>query len=440
MKKVLLPILAAVLVLASLSFALAEEGKEADFLDLMENTGGNLRRITSAVPTAPGVAIVPAPLLPSDTGSLFLSDGGTQWKAEAVIPDSTGSLAVVFYDASAQAPSAGSWTFIYRGTEVSPADCCVLGDDGAERDVLGAEEILRNGKPFLLLSLSGDAPAGSLLLTEDGELAGIVTAQWAEGFHRVLVMKTEQIAMEMNRAATLLGNLPSWQEVPEGLNVTLNRNLVTIEWKDMALPEKKEDESVYMVVVDAGNTYLSFYPAETDERTLTLMLTPGRFYMVGPVASAGNPARLPERYALVSVPMAEKLTEYHFRPVITAIAEGPEGGLKGAERPVPVDEVTEELLRSGRAYFYAHSTYEVDRIIEGKTLLVTLTDPNGVNYRHESSWIYMPEFSDEDIWFLNLTDIGMTISFDRGGYPKGTYQMAYYVDGELADAFEFELK
>ena len=47
------------------------------------------------------------------------------------------------------------------------------------------------------------------------------------------------------------------------------------------------------------------------------------------------------------------------------------------EKPVPVTEVTEELLRSGRAYFYSTSSYEVTEELPDQTLLVTLTDPNG---------------------------------------------------------------
>ena len=126
--------------------------------------------------------------------------------------------------------------------------------------------------------------------------------------------------------------------------------------------------------------------------------------------------------------------------MLTAVAEAPEGGLKEGEAPVPVTEVTEELLRSGRAYFYSHSTYTVAEEISGKTLLVCLTDPNGNNYRYESGWIYSLEYMAEDIWYLPITDTGLTASLDANGYPKGTYQLAFFVDGALADEFSFELK
>ena len=98
------------------------------------------------------------------------------------------------------------------------------------------------------------------------------------------------------------------------------------------------------------------------------------------------------------------------------------------------------MLRSGRAYFYSESAYEVEETVEDKTLLVTLTDPDGVNYTYRSSWIYMPEYMTGDIWYLSLKETGLTAALDRNGYPAGVYRMAYYVDGELADEFAFELK
>ena len=129
-----------------------------------------------------------------------------------------------------------------------------------------------------------------------------------------------------------------------------------------------------------------------------------------------------------------------FHPVLTAIAEGTEESVKEGNAPSPVTEVTEELLRSGRAYFYSCSAYQVEKTTGDKTLLVTLTDPNGVTYAYGSTWVYMPECMAEDIWYLSLKEMGLTKGLDRNGYPAGVYRMAYYVDGDLADAFEFELK
>ena len=36
--------------------------------------------------------------------------------------------------------------------------------------------------------------------------------------------------------------------------------------------------------------------------------------------------------------------------------------------------------------------------------------------------------------------MGLTEGPEQQGYPAGVYRMAYYVNGYLADAFEFEIK
>ena len=444
MKKAILLVLAAMMIVASLSFVLAEEDREAGFFELLDDDGGNLSHISSAIPVTDGAVIAPAILLPKDQDRLAVSDGVTRWKAKAVIPDESGDFALIFYDPKDHPARYGYWQFLPWGTIVSMKSCHVTSVDGdgktADHGVLESGEIWRTGRRFYLLSLTDPAPAGSVVLTESGQLAGVVAAEWAEGINRVLVLPTDEIIAELSRASMLLANLPDWADAPEGLVVTMDKNRVTVDWKDMKLPEKAEGETLYMVLLDTGNNYLNFYPAETETRAISLLLTPGRFYIIGPVTSAAAPESLPESYALISVPPAERLTEYGFRPVITAVAEAPEEGLKDNEKPVPVTEVTEELLQSGRAYFYSHSVYEVARSIEGKSLLVTLTAPNGVNYIYESSWIYLPEYNEEDIWYMSLKETGLTEGLNRGGYPPGTYRMAYYVDGELADSFDFELK
>ena len=102
--------------------------------------------------------------------------------------------------------------------------------------------------------------------------------------------------------------------------------------------------------------------------------------------------------------------------------------------------MTEELLRSGRAYFYSSSTYQVTEQIQGISLLVTLTDPDGNNYRYESGWIYDPSYMTDDTWAVALKDTDLLEFLNDSGYPAGTYEIAMYIGGKLADSFTFELK
>ena len=421
-----------------------EETKQAELFGLWETDGESRKWIAAAVPFSEGVLITASSVLPELPERIVISDGENTWETKAVIPDKTGTIAMVFYDREDSNADHDAWPLLPWGMNIPAASCNVrYADQTGQMNncrILAAEDIRLQDRRFLLLTLTEPVKPGSAVLTGDGYLAGVVTAEWAEGINRVLALPAEEIAGSLQEAAALLNNMPAWGKAPDGLNVTVEKNHVTIDWKDMVLPEKAEGETLYMVLLDTGNNYLNFYPAETQERAFSTILTPGRFYAAGPAASAGKPDGVPETFVTFAVPPAKQLTDYHFHPVLTAIAEAPAEGLTEGERPEPVTEVTEAFLRSGRAYFYSESAYEVTETVSGKTLLVTLTDPDGVNYAYQSSWIYMPEYMTEDVWYLSLTEVGLTAALDRNGYPAGVYRMAYYVGGDLADAFEFELK
>ena len=83
--------------------------------------------------------------------------------------------------------------------------------------------------------------------------------------------------------------------------------------------------------------------------------------------------------------------------------------------------------------------YDVEETIEDLSLLVTLTAPDGENYRYTSGWLYDPALEKEDTWFVRLEDTGLLESLNLNGYPAGTYEMAFYVGGKLGDSFTFDL-
>jgi hypothetical protein len=445
MKKSLILIMTAVLLLLCGVSACAEEAKEpADLFDLWDYGGESPVWVASAVPVSAGIALISPAALPENTEYLAVSDGRESWEVKAVLPDSDNLIALVLFDPAEKPDSYDVWQLLAYGESAAASSCYVRYGDGMgsriNRAVLSAEELQWQGRRCYLLTLTDPVPAGSPVLTADGELAAVVVAEWAEGISRVLALPAEEIAGSLSETAALLEYLPDWGKAPEGLSVKLEKNQATIDWSEMTLPEKAAGEQLYLVVADMGNNYLNFYPAESDERSLTLQLTPGRLYLAGVTASSQTPRNLPEEYTVFSAPPAKKLTQYNFRPVLTAIAEAPPDGLKDGEKPVPVAEVTAELLLSGRAYFYSHCTYEVTGEIRDLPLLVTLTDPTEKNYCWESGWVYAPEYMNGDIWYVPLIDTGLVAGLDPDNYARGVYRMAFYVDGDLADRFEFELK
>ena len=459
MKRILSLLLTLAVLLLVPPFALSEEpdgavttAEEAEALpaelfDLWDYGGESPVWVSTGIPISEGILLAPAAVKDIPAEQLAVSDGVNAWEAVTVITAEKDRFAMVFYEPVDHPARWGSWTLMPWGDSVPASSCTVRFGDSygsrINRGVLSSEEITWQGRRFLLLTLTDPAPAGSPVLTSDGCLAGIITAEWAAGENRVLVLPAEGLAGDISEVAGLLRGLPEWGSVPQGLTVTAEKNLVTVDWKDMALPEAPEGSEVYMVIVDTGNDYLTSFPVkDVADSAVSLLLTPGRFYIIGPVVSKGRPDAVPESYASLFLPRAQRLTEYSFTPVLTAIAKMPESIQKEGAAPEPVapEDVTEELLRSGRAYFYSHSAYAVDREIDGKSLLVTLTDPYGNNYRYESGWLYSPEYMQEDIWYLSLKDMGLLDSLNETGYPAGVYTVAFYVDGDLADEFSFELK
>lgn len=444
MKKSLALLLA--LLLAVGSFAFAEDGseKEKELFDIWDYGGESMTWVCTAVPVTEGAVIVSPALLPEKQDQLAVTDGKNVWEVKAVIPEEDGLLALLLFDPAGTDVRWGNWELLQYGKSVSIGSCYArTGDEMGSRinrRILSSEDIRWRDGRYMMLTLSDTVSPGTPVLTAEGELAGLIVSEYAEGNNRYIALPADGIALKLTEVSAKLGNMPNWSDPPEGFKVTADKNLVTVDWTEMTLPEKQEGETLYLVMLDGANSYLNYYPAELEQRKMNFILTPGRFYIFGIGAYSAAPAEAPASFATINIPQADKLSAYGFRPNLTAIAESEETTLKDGEAPKPVTEVTEELLRSGRAWFYSSSSYEVTERMDNISLLVTITDPNGVNYRYESGWLYDPSYMKEDVWYVNLQEVGLTHGLDGNGYPRGTYEVAFYVGGDLADSFTFELK
>ena len=443
MRKSLTALMVSVLLAVLCAFAAAEETGTPELMDLWDYGDESMTWITAVIPVGEGMAVASPAALPEDTDHLALFDGKTFWEVRAVLPDDYGLLAALYYDPAEKPSRCAPWPLMNLSLSVAAEDCVVRTGDALgsriNRSVLNAEELTR-GYRCELLSLTGPAAPGSPVLTPDGQLAGIVVAEWSEGTNRVLAVAPDEIAFFVLRSNMRLKNLPEWQEPPAGMDVTVERSSVSVEWTEEALPARAEGENLYLIICDTGNDYWQYWTLEEDTRSLFTMLPPGRFYLAGFVASADGPEEIPGTYTTFGIPAAKPLTEYGFQPLVTTLAEAPEGGDGEEGTPVPVTDVTREMLRSGRMYFYASASYEVTEDVRDLPLMITLTAPDGNCYCHNSTWAYLKECMAEDIWYLPLQGMGLTEGLEQQDYPAGRYRMAYYVDGYLADTFEFEIK
>ena len=394
----------------------------------------------TAVSPYSGILVTAAGVLPEEMAHLVVTDGRNIWDAQAAADDQAGLAVMIVFEPEEKQPLIG--TFELDNGTVSAVDCYVVtGDDKisrVNREVWSAAPFAWHGADCMVLSLSGDVAPGSPLITPEGRLAGIAVGEWAEGSDRVIFLTTEGLVRSLAESLeTLTGGITV--EPPEGLTATLDTNRVTIDWSGMTLPETAEGESLYLVIQDTMNQYWTYFPINGDGTSVSMLLTPGRTYRYSVAAYADEPDGIAFPYGEIEMPEAEKLTDYGFVSRQIAIAEAPEG-MKETDLPIPVTEVTEELLRSGDAYFYSSSTYQVTEQIQDISLLVTLTDPNGNNYCYQSSWLYDPEYMEDDTWAVPLDDTGLLEMLNEYGYPAGTYEVAMYIGGKLADSFMFELK
>ena len=439
MKKVFALLLALLLAL-TVCAASGEEERTPALYDLYSADGDTPVWLGNAVSLYDGILITAASNIPDGLRYLLISDGVYTWEAEAAAYDNAGLIMAILFDSDTQVPAAG----IYQldNSAALSAGCRVLtGDENlsrVNREVYSATSVTWRSASCLLLSLSGSAAPGALLLTADGKLAGMAVAEWGEGTDRYVFLSADGLYQSLSESLDVFtGQNPI--NPPEGLVITTDGNIVSFDWSGMTLPEKAIGEELYLIVADTMNRYLTYYRID-DETRLDMVLTPGRTYHSGIAASAESPSMVPDAYAVTVLPEAEKLTDYGFTSKVIALAEEPAEGLPANTLPTPVTEVTEELLRSGRAYFYSCTTYEVTETIDDVTLLITLTDPEGNNYRYLSGWIYDPSLMTDDRWAVSLEDTGLLSMLNDAGYPAGIYEIAMYIGGKLADSFTFELK
>lgn len=439
-RKAMLLLLA--LMLLSASAAGAEQTEEkAGILDLYLLKEDTRVWLGTAVPLAEESILTSATVSPGEGETLELSDGRHTWVPEKVLRDQRGLITLLLLPDQTEPEITGFCRLYTMNGGVKADDCVVLSAAGeGKREslrVLDAGAAVWQETDCMLVQLSGAACLGSPVLTGNGELVGLIVAQYAEGPHRYMMMTVNGLVQALTdvslQAAAITDN-----EVPEGFQTALEGNRVTLDWTRVNLP-KADGMNVYTVVADLGNSYLTFFRADQQVSRVQMLLTPGRTYLAGMMQSADSPEAIPEQYVIISLPSAQPLREHGFRSVCCGLAEDPEVAASENREPVLLTEVTEEQLRSGKACFYSSSVYEISER-EECPLLVTLTDPNDHNYQHESTWVFDPALKERDVWWASPAEMGLLRFLNEEGYPKGTYRMTFYVGNALADSFTFEMK
>ena len=442
MKK-LLALLLALTMLITAGTVFAETGGTPDLYDLYNPAENGRTWVGTAIPITDGVAITSPIGMPETVKDLEIWDGTNYRKISETLSTADGKVLVLLHETDGAKPGIPAFDFVEYGVSVPAGELLVRSGDWmrsrVNRAVYDLTPINWNNREAMLMTLSGDTAIGSPLITADGKLAGMITAEYAEGVNRYVALSISEITRSLEEAIDILAR-PVEDHRPDGYAVTVQDNEVVFDWSNVELPEVPEGERLYHIVADAESSYLTYMEVTGDVSHTTMLLTPGRTYISGFASFAGVPDDLPEQTAVTSLPEAEPLTDNGFKSLVFAIAETPsDEDAKNGIMPVPAAEITETLLRSHKACIFSSTTYSVDAMQENHSLLIALTAPDGSNYRYESGWYYDPSIMEKDEWYTSLDDTGLLEMLDESGYPEGIYEMAMYIDGKLADSFSFEL-
>ena len=416
---------------------------EADLFDLFDFGGESMTWKGVAIPMSDGLLITSAANIGTESGYLAVSDGSSMWEAEDIRLDDSGVVALILYDETVNPPARTCYAMPDADWPRTAADLTVRSGDEMtsrlNRAVLSMSNLTWQSRDCLLLTLSDSVVPGAAVLTESGALMGMIVAEYGEGENRYVALTLDGIYQILTEEAAKEPAFNLTDNPPEGYEVRVDGNLVTFDYSKMTMEPAGENETIFLVVADSRNAYMTYFPIDEGEGYYQMVLTPGRTYVSGFIRGSDVPDDYPAQTAVTTLPEAEPLTDYNFHSVLCCLAEGPAEGMEDDELPTPVTEITEEFLRSGRAYFYSSSTYEVPEMME-ETLLITLTTPTGENLRHVSGWVYDPELGENDTWAMPMSDTGLLDLLNLDGYPKGVYELAFYVGGELGDRMLFELK
>ena len=442
MKKLLAMILALTMLITA-GTVFAETAGTPDLYDLYDPTENGRTWVGTAIPITDGVAVTSPIGMPETVKDLEIWDGTDYRKISETLSTADGKVLVLLHETDGAKPGIPAFDFVEYGVSVPAGELLVRSGDWmrsrVNRAVYDLTTITWNNREAMLMTLSGDTAIGSPLITADGRLAGMITAEYAEGVNRYVALPISEITRSLEEAIDILTK-PVEDNRLDGYTVTVQGNEVVFDWSNVKLPEVPEGERLYHIVADAESSYLTYMEVKDGITHATMLLTPGRTYVSGFAAFAGIPDELPEQTAVTSLPEAEPLTDYGFRSLVFAIAEMPsDEDANNGIMPTPAAEITEALLRSHNACIFSSTSYSVDGKQEDYSLLITLTAPDGSNYRYESGWYYDPSVMEKDEWYTALDETGLLEMLNESGYPEGIYEMSMYIGGKLADSFSFTL-
>ncbi len=224
----------------------------------------------------------------------------------------------------------------------------------------------------------------------------------------------------------------------QGFTARCENGQIIVDWS-MAGGYTIEDDTVFTVYSSVtSNTYLTRDVLEEGETTAFMPAIPETEVMVWVCVSTGELEEplYPEsaaEVAIVNVPAAQPFTLNGLRNVRMGLTPG-EPGMDGTTTDfLPQEPLTREALsdRTRPIYFQTEDVYTCTEEDDDHILLVTLYTPEGYSFYYLSGYVFMPAYSESDLWVSDVSEIFSDYErFCEGEpWPAGEYTVLYTIDG-----------
>ena len=308
---------------------------------------------------------------------------------------------------------------------------------------------------------------GAVLLSAQGQLAGILIGEWGERKGNYLALSAqavhaalraedrEEIALRgpapnQEDSTITPGMLPDLNQTPlqDYLNaleektyfdLSVEDGLVRVSYRDSLFEKMKETGEAYVCFLYDGNDYFVWNPikSQTDYSFPAIPEHDVYVWISDSSANADADEHIISDIGHAAIPAAGPSTRFNYQQeCYPAVGEA---DIPDEIEMARSDWNLDDYLAGKRLYLQVIGSYDVEEFVQ-EFLTFILYAPDGQVYFYNVAYFnYEPEIAAHDAWHADLTELFESCLTDSGSAPSGTYTIAYYIKGELAGSTEFEI-
>ena len=278
---------------------------------------------------------------------------------------------------------------------------------------------------------------GSVLLDDQGCLAGVTLAAYGEGVNRYMALSAAYIATAQQQAEWLTG-----------FTATPGAGKLTVDWAACGLDCTEKGCTLTLFCADTANMFYSTMPLE-EGTSIDVYLMPGRSYQLWIQHSHGQAdmytPRPQDSVVSVTLPQAEPFALYNYQDAEIYLSSAPMDQAEDwyNKHLPPMAELTPDALGDADSAIFMQvaSSYTVSQD-ESAMLLVALTTPEGYAFCSLGEFLFDDALQQQDLWNFPLYPLlDDYLSFNGTGvFAPGDYAVSYYLDGALCNTFTWTME